>query len=104
MLEIVRGVAPKHPAPAISPPAPPAARSSARTSRAASKCAASTSSAGARIGWLRLLAEAESFAQAKIQSEAPRAFRIVDGDNQLAGLGGQIKATVGRGFDAGSIT
>src|SRR3981189_1230722 len=73
----------------------------ARATRAATKCAASTRAPGARVCRFRFFAETEGLAQTKIQRKAPRAFRKVDRNNRLAGLRGQIKASVRGGFDTG---
>src|SRR5260370_25224758 len=67
---------------------------------AAAECSAA-GSAGTRVCGFRFFAKAEGFAQTKIQGEAPRAFRKVDRNNRLAGLRGQIKATVRGGLDTG---
>src|SRR5258708_22019503 len=71
----------------------------AGATRAATKCAASTRAPGARVCRFRFFAEPEGLAQTKIQGEAPKAFRKVDRNNRLAGLRGQIKATVRADFD-----
>src|SRR5712692_5361247 len=56
----------------------------------------------ARIGRLRLLAKSKCFAETKIQSKAPRAFRKVDRNNRLAWLRVQIEATILSSLDAAS--
>src|SRR6267378_1764115 len=71
----------------------------ARATRAATKCAAGAWPPGTCICRFRFLAKAEGLAQTKIQGEATRAFCKVDRNNRLAGLRGQIKATVRGGFD-----
>src|SRR5260370_741052 len=73
----------------------------ASVARAATKCATSTRPPGTCVCRFRFFAEAEGLAQTKIQGEAPRAFRKVDRNNRLAGLRGQIKATVRGGSDTG---
>src|SRR6202158_4561289 len=73
----------------------------ARATRAATKCAASARAPGTCVCRFRFFAKAEGLAQTKIQREAIRAFRKVDRNNRLAGLRGQIKATVRGSLDTG---